>query len=238
MTAIEARMTVGELVAQRISRARVFERFGIDYCCGGKTPLIEACANGDVELNDVLEALREAEAHSPSDQEKDWSQESMSALVDHILATHHAFLREELPRLVELTEKVVAAHSERHPEVRLVREVCLSLKNELEMHMGKEEEILFPMVKQIDSGRIGAAGHCGSVVNPIQVMEQEHDNAGKALARLRDLTNGFVPPEDACVTYRALLDGLAGLEADLHLHIHKENNILFPKAIRAESRPS
>lgn len=238
MTAIEAKMTVGELVNQRMSRTRVFERFGVDYCCGGKTPLIEACAKGGVELSDVLEALREAEAHSPPDQEKDWSQESMSALVDHILATHHAYLREELPRLAELTEKVVAAHSERHPEVRLIREVFQSLKNELEMHMGKEEEILFPMVKQIEAGRVGAAGHCGSVANPIQVMEQEHDNAGKALARLRDLTGGFVPPEDACTTYRAMLDGLAGLEADLHLHIHKENNILFPRAIQAEARPA
>jgi regulator of cell morphogenesis and NO signaling len=238
MTAIEAKMTVGELVNQRMSRTRVFERFGVDYCCGGKTPLIEACAKGGVELSDVLEALREAEAHSPPDQEKDWSQESMSALVDHILATHHAYLREELPRLAELTEKVVAAHSERHPEVRLIREVFQSLKNELEMHMGKEEEILFPMVKQIEAGRVGAAGHCGSVANPIQVMEQEHDNAGKALARLRDLSGGFVPPEDACTAYRAMLDGLAGLEADLHLHIHKENNILFPRAIQAESRPA
>ncbi len=96
----------------------MFERFGVDYCCGGKTPLIEVCANGGVELNEVLEALREAEAHSPSDQEKDWSQESMSAPADHIPATHHAYLREELPRLLEMTEKVVAAHSERYPEVR------------------------------------------------------------------------------------------------------------------------
>ncbi len=231
-------LTVGELVTRRPSRARVFERFGIDYCCGGKRPLGEACRQHGVELSVLLEALKEAEADASPETQKDWSQESMSALADHILATHHAYLHEELPRLTELTNKVAEVHYERHPELRRVRDVFQGLRNELEQHMGKEEQILFPIIKQLDAGQAGAASHCGTVENPIRVMENEHDNAGKALATLRELTAGFVPPDDACETYRVMLDSLAQLEADLHLHIHKENNILFPRAIAAEARPA
>ncbi len=223
--------TVGEMVVKNPSSARVFERFGIDYCCGGKIPLSEACAKRGTDVEAVLKALSESSA-SP-EHEKDWSQESMTSLVDHIVATHHAYLREEFPRLAAMTEKVARVHGERHAELPEVHRVFAALRNELELHMQKEEQILFPMIKQIDCGAVGAADHCGSIENPIRMMEHEHDNAGDVLGALRKLTSGFAPPDDACNTYRVMLDGLANLEADLHQHIHKENNILFPKALAA-----
>ncbi len=228
-------LTVGEMVVENPSRARVFERFGIDYCCGGKIPLAQACATRGVELDVVLEALRKSEADVSPESQKDWSQESMTSLVDHIVTTHHAYLREEFPRLTKMTARVAEVHGERHTELPEVRDVFMALRAELQMHMQKEEQVLFPMIKQLDSGVAGAADHCGTIENPIRMMEQEHDNAGNALSTLRELTGGFAVPDDACNTYRVMLDTLAKLEADLHQHIHKENNILFPRALVAEN---
>ena len=226
-------LTVGEMVVEYPARARVFEDFGIDYCCGGKIPLAEACATRGIDRDAVLKALHKSEAIASSESEKDWSQESMTSLVDHIIGTHHAYLREEFPRLTRMTERVAQVHGQRHSELPQVRDVFAALRNELELHMQKEELILFPMIKTLNSG--AAAGHCGTIENPIRMMEQEHANAGDALSTLRELTSGFAPPADACNTYRVMLDCLAKLEADLHKHIHKENNILFPKALAAET---
>ncbi len=232
----EKELTVGEMVVEDPSRARVFEHFGIDYCCGGKIPLAEACATRGTDLDAVLKALHKSQANRSPESETDWSQESMTALVDHIVATHHEYLREEFPHLTGLTKRVAQVHGERHSELPEVRDVFTALRNELEMHMQKEEQMLFPMIKQLDSGVAGAAaGHCGTIANPIRMMEHEHDNAGDALGRLRELTGGFAVPVDACNTYRVMLDSLEKLEADLHRHIHKENNILFPKALAAET---
>ncbi len=229
-------LTVGEMVAENPSRARVFEHFGIDYCCGGKLPLDEACAAGGKDITVVLDALHKCEVESSAGSHKDWLQESMTSLVDHILTTHHAYLREEFPRLTKMTNRVAEVHGERHPELPKVRDAFAALRDELEQHMQKEEQVLFPMIKQLDSGATAAAGHCGTIENPIRMMEHEHDNAGDALGTLRTLTGGFAPPADACNTYRVMLDSLAKLEADLHQHIHKENNILFPKALAAEKQ--
>ena len=230
----EKELTVGEMVVEDPTRARVFEYFGIDYCCGGKMPLAEACATRGINRDAVLAALQKSEANASPESEKDWSQESMTSLVDHIVATHHAYLREEFPRLTRMTERVAQVHGERHSELPQVRDVFAGLRDELELHMQKEEQILFPMIKQLDAGT-PVAGHCGTIENPIRMMEHEHASAGDALGTLRELTGGFAPPADACNTYRVMLHGLARLEADLHKHIHKENNILFPKALVAET---
>ncbi len=224
-------LTVGELVAQEPNRARVFEQFGIDYCCGGKIPLAEACAAGDISLDAVQDALEKSDSHKTSEYDKDWCKESMTSLVDHIVATHHAYLREEFPRLTAMTEKVARVHGERHAELPQVRDVFAAMRAELELHMQKEELILFPMIAELDAGAADVGKHCGGIENPIRMMENEHDGAGDALGTLRELTDGFAPPADACNTYRVMLESLAGLEADLHQHIHKENNILFPKAL-------
>ena len=227
---IASMRTVGEWVTECPSRSRVFERLGIDYCCGGKQPLDAACSVGGHDLNDVLAALRESDVCSTGEQDVDWSQAKMADLVDHIVSTHHAYLRRELPRLAEMGAKVVAAHGDRHPEVVTCQAVFATLRAELSSHMDKEEQILFPMIKAIEDPESVSQSHCGGIENTIAAMEEEHDDAARALGELRSLTHEYEPPDEACNTYRAWLDGLRELEADMHRHIHKENNILFPRA--------
>ena len=148
---------------------------------------------------------------------------------------HHAYLRDELPRLVEQADRVAMKHGDRDPRLPGVATTLRGLAGEMFLHMMKEEEILFPMVRELESGNREAAGHCGSIGNPIRQMEHEHDGAGSAVARLRELTDGFQPDANACNTHRALLAGLARLETDLHEHVHKENNVLFPRALALEA---
>lgn len=234
MTYLNLDVTVGELVAERAGRSRIFEELGIDYCCGGRKPLEQACAELGLDLQQVLQQLEESD-REPVPDERDWTQAKMTELADHIEQTHHVYLRNELPRLTELTGKVGRVHGENHPELVEVNSVFLGLRAELESHMQKEEQILFPIIRELESADAARGFHCGSVNNPIRVMEHEHDNAGRALSRLRELTGGYQVPGDACGTYRAMLDALEHLEKDLHLHIHKENNILFPRASRREA---
>jgi regulator of cell morphogenesis and NO signaling len=235
MNALDAQTTVGELVRDRPSRARVFERFGIDYCCGGKTPLDRACRQSGLDPDQILRELADQDVDAREPEAVDWSTAPMHALADHIEDVHHGLLRRELPRLEHLAEKVAAAHGAGHPELLDVRATFAGLKTELEQHMFKEERVLFPMIRLLDGATELPRFHCGSLVFPIAAMEHEHDDAGAALSRLRALTGGYAPPPDACNSYRALLDGLAEMEADLHLHVHKENNILFPRAREAEA---
>ena len=233
-TTFDVQMTVGQMVAERPSRARVFERRGIDFCCGGKKALTQACADRGVELDTVVNELISADAGGEADQ-RNWNEATLTELADHIQATHHAYLRQELPRLSAMTTKVAQAHGDRHPEVWLVREVFDALRAEMEAHMFKEEQILFPAIRRLEANSGEPCFHCGSIQNPIRVMEQEHDGAGDALARMRKLTGDYTVPADACNTFRAMLSSLAELEADMHQHVHKENNVLFPRAIAAEA---
>jgi regulator of cell morphogenesis and NO signaling len=235
MMTLTPEIPVGQLVAERPGRARLFERIGIDYCCGGRAPLGQACAEKGLEVEQVLRELAASDLLNAEEDEFDAAGATMSALADHIVAVHHGYLRRELPRLAGLLEKLAGAHGEKHPELHQVREVFASLKEELEMHMLKEEKVLFPIVKQLETASRLPDFHCGSVSNPIHVMEHEHQDAGIALARLWELTGGYAAPADACSTYRAALAGLADLEIDLHRHIHKENAILFPRALAAEA---
>jgi regulator of cell morphogenesis and NO signaling len=231
---LDSGSTVGEWVVERPSRSRVFERLGIDYCCGGKQPLAEAARNKGLDVNEVMDTLiqegnAETDAGGP-----DWSQADLTELADHIVATHHAYLNSELPRLQAIVEKVANVHGGNHPEMQDIREVFGGLKAELESHMAKEEQVLFPMVRELEQATGRPSFQCGSIANPIRMMELEHDGAGGALESLRQLTNGYSTPADACNTWRAMADGLRQLEEDLHVHIHKENNILFPRALRLE----
>jgi regulator of cell morphogenesis and NO signaling len=163
---------------------------------------------------------------------------SLIELAEHIEETHHAYLREELPRLDFMTEKVSRVHGDKEPRLLRVREAFVALKAELEPHMMKEERVLFPIIRELEASASRPEFHCGSVANPIRQMEHEHDQAGDALAIIREATDDFVPPEWACNTYRAMLDSLEKLEADMHQHVHKENNVLFPKAIEMEAARS
>ena len=233
MTLSETEKTVGQLVAERPSRARVFERFGIDYCCGGKHSLRLACHQKNLDYETVLAAVEQDET-TPDQGARNWASASLTDLCDHIEQMHHAFLKQELPRLEFLTAKVAARHGEHRPALRDVHETFVAMKAELENHMMKEERVLFPFCRQLDVAESLPAMHCGSVDKPIEVMIREHEDAGDALARIRTLTDDYTCPPDACNTYVALFDSLHHLEQDMHQHVHKENNILFPKAVRLE----
>jgi regulator of cell morphogenesis and NO signaling len=226
--------TIGQLVTERPSRARVFESFGLDYCCGGHQPLKEACQAKGINPQTVLNILNLLDERN-SEPERDWSKATMTELCDHIEQTHHAYLRRELPRIEQLIAKVVNAHGAKHAHLAPLQQTFAGLKQELDFHMMKEERVLFPICRALDANPDEPpAMHCGTVDNPIRQMIHEHDDAGNALATMRQLTSGYTLPPDACNTYRTLYDALAELENDLHRHIHKENSILFPRASATE----
>jgi len=235
MSSIDTNTSVGELVVQRPSRSRIFQRLGIDFCCGGKKSLADACAGRGLDAASVLRVL-EASEDSPTTGGVDVAGMGLGELCDHIETTHHAFLLGELPRLHAMITKVAAVHGDRYPWMRDVLAVYRDLMNEMLEHMGKEERVLFPAIRALESGGTPEAVPCGgTIARPIGVMESEHESAGAALAKIRELTSQFTPPMDACNTFRAALDGLRELEADMHQHVHKENNVLFPRALRLGS---
>jgi regulator of cell morphogenesis and NO signaling len=234
MAAVSLEATVGRLVTENPARARVFERRGIDYCCGGKVSLKAACEAKGLDPGAALAEIALCDDLFRGETQTNWEAATVSELIDDIQTTHHRYLKEELPRLSFLTEKVARAHGARHPELEIVHETFDAFRSELESHMMKEELILFPLCRQLEAAESAPSFHCGSVGNPIRVMEHEHDSAGAALAKFHELTGGYAPPQGACNTYRAMLDGLKTLEEDMHLHVHKENSILFPKALALE----
>ncbi len=230
--------TVGQLVAENPKLIRVFESLGIDYCCGGHLSLGQASDEAGLDQSGVEAILNEALVDTTDETTADtsWAQLDLMGLVDHIEQTHHQYLTTELPRLAELADKVVNAHGEGHPELLEVRRVLSAIITDMTPHLMKEERILFPIVRQIASATEATQFHCGSVGNPIRVMRQEHDQVGEMLSSLRRITDGYSKPDDACASFEAFYDGLLGLESDTHLHIHKENNVLFPAAVDAEVR--
>lgn len=234
MTAtINPARTVAEILLENPSRAAVFERHRIDYCCNGRRTLQEACLRRGIDVESVVGDL------APIGESQDQvplcagcQEMSCADLVAHILSVHHAFLRRELPRLMTLAEKVARVHGDHAPQCIAIRDVFSGLRDELELHMQKEEEILFPFVVKLEEG---IDSPFPTVARPISCMEHEHADAGVALDRLRELTSGYEPPMDACNSWRVLYHGLGELERDLHQHIHEENNILFPRALALES---
>lgn len=233
---ISTSATVGSIVAARPGLARIFESVGIDYCCGGKRSLADACAAKDLDpvtFVVLLKATAKLPAGAPA---VDVNTMTLIALADHIEQTHHRYLQTELPVLVEKADRVAAKHGWRDPRLLPVAETMRALAADMFLHMVKEEQILFPLVRELERSGV-VSGHCGSIANPIRQMEHEHDGAGAAVARLRELTDGFTPDADACNTHRAMLAGFAALEADLQQHVHKENNVLFPRALALENQP-
>jgi regulator of cell morphogenesis and NO signaling len=234
MSTIDIHATVGELVRQRPERSRTLEKLGIDYCCGGKKPLAQACAEKGLHAETVAQVLTAAEQATSTADAADVSKMSMTQLTEHIEQTHHAYLKRELPRLSEIVRRVASVHGDKAPALHDLSKTVDALAEDLRNHLAKEEEILFPSLRELEqSGRMSHACF-GTVRNPIHMMEQEHDAAGEMLERIRALTGDYAIPAWGCNTYRAMLDGLRQLEADTHQHIHKENNILFPLAIEAE----
>ncbi|MDD5719912.1 MAG: iron-sulfur cluster repair di-iron protein [Candidatus Krumholzibacteria bacterium] len=226
--------TLGDLVAENPALAGAFEALGLDFCCGGAQPLAAACREAGLDVATVARLIEHLPAPTPGGPaaaEPDLCAMSLTELVDHIEATHHAYMHEILPRLGKLAAQVSAAHGANHPGVRDMEEVLAGLNAEITQHLGKEEQVLFPAIRVLEQNNGNAAFHCGHLSNPIRVMEFEHDQAGAALKRLRSLSGGYTLPADACETFRAYYAGLQDLERDLHRHIHKENNVLFPRAL-------
>lgn len=231
---IDPTSTLGTLVNEGSQRARVLERFGLDYCCGGQRSLAEACQTAGVSINEVTAALIEA----PNADSDDWVSMTDTELVHHLVDTHHRFLWEELPRISALAEKVTTVHGANHPELTELRETYETLRADLEPHLMKEERILFPAIERLDETDGMAQFGFGSIANPISMMLTEHDTAGELLFRLRKLTDGYTAPPEACASYHAYYSALAALEADTHQHIHKENNTLFPRVIQRQHQPA
>ncbi len=233
MNDIDVSKTLGELVTEQPHLARAFDGLGLDYCCGGERSLDEACAA--LGLDPAALKLPAANTGTDHVTDSEWVTLDLPALTAHIEATHHAYLHRELPRLAALADKVVGVHGDRHPELTEVRASLTELRDDLDPHLQREEQVLFPMIRTLT---VPGTRPTLSVQTPIAVLCAEHDRAGELLQALRAQTGGYVTPSDGCASYRAFYDGLAELEADLHLHVHKENNRLFPAAIKLETRLS
>jgi regulator of cell morphogenesis and NO signaling len=232
--------TLREITVRNPEAIPVFGSLGIDYCCGGEQTLATACQKAGVAEDQVLSLLaatappRTLSAAAVANHVT----EPIEKLIEHILDAHHAYIRRETPRLETLFDKVVQRHGERHPELKMIRDTFVYLKDELEAHLFKEENVLFPLLVNLAKRAAGARDQPTGGVSataPISRMRMEHEDAGKHLSEMRTLSGNYDPPEDACTSYRALYEGLKEFERDLHRHIHLENNILFPRAAELEA---
>lgn len=228
MTSVTLDTPVGEIVRAMPARSRIFENLGIDYCCGGKKPLAEVCRAKGLDPATVVAMLAALDG-APEAAGANPDALSLAELCDHIERVHHAYLREELPRLDFMTRKVAAVHGEHEPRLLEVRRVFESFNAEMVSHAQEEDESIFPAIRRLE---LTSGDQAAAVALPgaVAKLESEHDRAGGALARLRELTDSYTPPDWACNTFRALYDGLAALEKNTHQHVHKENNVLFPRA--------
>ncbi len=241
---VDETTTVRDLVGRYPQTRPVFEKHGIDYCCGGGKSLAEAAREHGRELPKLVDALKEA-LDAPTGKadatEKDWYSAPLGELIRHIVDEHHAYMKTTLPRLRTLIPTVLKAHAAQHGDMlRQVQAIFNDLDEEISSHLMKEEQVLFPFITAAEAHaqqRLPMlSAPCGSVCHPIQQMEYEHENAGRALAKLREVTCDYALPPDACPTFHAMYEELQRMEADLHQHIHLENNILFPRAIELEKQ--
>jgi regulator of cell morphogenesis and NO signaling len=228
--------TVAEIATAAPAAIAVFQQHQIDFCCGGRVPLAQACRARGLDVDDVLAELRAAV--TPADAEPNWADASATALVRHIQKRYHDRLRVELPRLGAMLKKVVSRHGDRLPEkLRPLQHTFETLQAGLLAHLDKEDQVLFPVIVRLENGSPQPAPDVPDwMAAPIAVMEAEHEDAGATLKFIREVTDGFAPPEWACPTFRGLYYGLSQLEAEMHVHVHLENNVLFPRAAALCSR--
>jgi regulator of cell morphogenesis and NO signaling len=236
---IQKETKVGEAVAANFRAARIFEQYGIDFCCGGKKSIAEACISKGLDPEHVLTSLTEIHENGTSLAEN-FNLWKPDFLIDYIVNNHHSYVEKMLPVIYMHSQKVADKHRLSHPETAAIAGLFISIKEELEVHMQKEERVLFPYIKTLlkmeENGEKAAFPPFGTVENPIRMMESEHETAGNLMAEINSLSSGFTPPEDACATFKVLYSELKEFENDLHTHIHLENNILFPKAIALEKK--
>jgi regulator of cell morphogenesis and NO signaling len=225
--------TLAEIVRADHRTASVFEKYDLDFCCKGKRSLEDVCIEKELPLGQLIAELEKVT--NSCKLPVDYTKLSLEELSDHIVSTHHEFVRQELPQIFDYLQKVASKHGDQHPEMLKVFQAFAALKEEMEQHMLKEEKVLFPRISMLEKNFIefgkltSGPGYLGS---PITVMEQEHDHAGSLMREIKQLTNNFTPPENACTTFRLSLTSLQAFETDLHEHVHLENNILFPNAMR------
>ncbi len=238
---INTTKTVRELTLEIPGATRVFEKAGIDYCCGGAKPFQEACAAAGVSTDEVVRSLEQAgESSGLVADATEWQTQPLSKLASYIVSRHHVFTRDELARLDALLSKVCSVHGQNHAELFGIQPLFQDLNRDLIPHMQKEEMVLFPYIEQMEAaaseGKRAPVPFFGTVQNPIRMMMMEHETAGEILKRIRQISGGFSVPKDGCISYETLYKALDALEQDLHQHIHLENNILFPRAVTLEGR--
>lgn len=240
----ETTKTVREYALEIPAATRIFEKLGIDYCCGGGKSLADACAKAGVSVDEVLDSLVTNARSDETFGDEKWDTSSQAELIAHIVEKHHAFTRKELERLEALLTKVCGVHGQNHPELFHIHDQFGKLRGELEPHMLKEERVLFPYIIRMEeaamSNQLPPVPPFGTVRNPVRVMMAEHDAAEYILGRMREASADYTPPADGCISYKTLYSALAALEVDLHQHLHLENNILFPRAVEQEdaARPT
>jgi regulator of cell morphogenesis and NO signaling len=227
--------TLGDLVSSDYRTAAIFDRYGLDYCCGGARSLVEGCRQKGVDIQRVVSEIAALDPESRAAAEQD-----PAALVDYIISRHHTYIRMTAPLIRQHLAAIVARHGANHPELAAIAKQLGTLVDQLQLHLRKEEEVLFPYIKALAKALSGNAepppDMFGTVQNPIRMMETEHQQIGDGLAAIRELSHSYAVPEDACTTYRLAFQELAAFENDLHAHVHLENNILFPKAVEFEEK--
>ncbi|MBS1497033.1 MAG: iron-sulfur cluster repair di-iron protein [Bacteroidetes bacterium] len=231
----ETEETLGEIAVKDLRKAEIFKKYGLDFCCGGKKTVKEACAEKGLDVTKIEQELQQADKviATRALPYNDWS---IDFLADYIVNTHHSYVRKELPEIVKYTDKVAQVHGAQHPELLTIKSLVHEVDAELTSHMVKEEKILFPYIKKLlssDKKEIAAfESQIGNVQAPINMMTMEHELVGKNMEEIRALSKDYTLPEDACASYSLLYKLLDEFENDLHIHIHLENNILFPKALK------
>jgi regulator of cell morphogenesis and NO signaling len=240
MTTISSTTKVRDVALELPQSTRLFEKFKIDYCCGGDRPLAAACASAGVDVENLLELIEQVKQTPAAENGKpDLQKATATELIGYILEKHHVFTKDEMARLEPLAEKVVGAHGANHSELLALRDLMRHLFEDLRPHMFKEEQILFPFIIALENAhqqnRSAPFAPFGTVNNPVRMMLMEHDTAGDLLREMRKLSSDYAVPPDACISFKTFYAALAAFEQDLHQHIHLENNLLFPRAIELEA---
>lgn len=233
--------SLAQIVNNNHRAAAVFEKYHLDFCCKGKRTLEQACNEKDLKIEEIIADLETAEQSANENTAINFNEMTLGQLSEYIVMTHHSYVQKEMPQILSYLQKVASKHGDRHPEMWKVLALFVAVKEELEQHMKKEEEILFPRIQEtekwVNEGKEIHISHT-YLLSPVKMMEQEHDHAGELLAEINKLTDNYQPPADACTTYKLSFAALQAFELDLHQHVHLENNILFPKALQLFGIPA
>lgn len=230
----EKEETLGEIAAKDLRKAEVFKKYGLDFCCGGKKTVKEACAEKGIDITQVEQDLREPQHTVQEARPLPFNEWNLSFLADYIVNTHHYYVRKTIPDIRNYAAKVASVHGGHHPELLRINELVAEVCEEMDEHMIKEEKVLFPYIKQLATAVRGSAASLPSIASPIRQMETEHESVGNNMHEIRKISNNYELPDDACASYSFLFKTLDEFENDLHTHVHLENNILFPKALKLE----